>query len=336
MTSWLVTGAAGFVGFHVADRLLRDGERIVGIDNMSPYYDPSLKEARIKQLEGREGFEFLHYDLSDREVMASMFSTLKPDVVVHLGAQPGVRYSLQNPHSYSDSNLLGFLNVLEGCRHNDVSHLVYASSSSVYGANSRIPFSTRHGADHPVSLYAATKRANELMAHSYSHLYGLPVTGLRFFTVYGPWGRPDMAYYRFTEAIFQGEPVVIYGDGSAMRDFTYVDDVVEGIVRVARIVPEPSSDLSAGGLDPSTSTAPYRLFNIGHGDRITVSDLIDLLERLIGREAEREYEPQQPGDLLVTQAEVHDLAAYTGFTPRVGLDEGMESFTDWYKSYTAR
>lgn len=332
MSRWLVTGAAGFIGYHVCERLISDGETVFALDNLSDYYDVSLKKARAERLTGREGLEFDVIDIRDKDAITKAFDGFAPDVVVHLAAQAGVRHSLVNPHSYVETNVEGFLNILEACRHGQIPHLVFASSSSVYGANQALPFSVHQGADHPVSLYAATKRANELMAHTYSHLFGLPTTGLRFFTVYGPWGRPDMAAFLFADAILDGKPIVIYGDGSAMRDFTYVDDVVEGVVRVARKIPQHGSLTD----DPASSHAPFRLFNIGHGAQVSVSGLIELLEGYLGKEAIKSYEPEQPGDVRQTHADVSDLVEWVGFRPQIDLAEGMRRFSEWFTEYKGR
>jgi UDP-glucuronate 4-epimerase len=318
---------------HVARRLLEDGDEVLGVDSLNAYYDPALKRARLSVLGEVDGFRFAHVDVADEAVLGETFEGFAPTGVVHLAAQAGVRYSLVAPRTYGRSNLSGFVNVLEECRHRDVRHLVYASSSSVYGVTSRLPFNVADPADHPVSLYAATKRANELMAHSYSHLFGLPTTGLRFFTVYGPWGRPDMAYYAFTEAIFEGRPITVFGDGSAQRDFTYVDDIVEGVVRVARQPAQPDEDWTPDDPHLATSPAPWRVLNIGHGSRATVSELIGLLESALGTEAKIEYEPPQPGDVPVTHADVGDLARLTGFTPGIELEDGLGRFVEWYRAY---
>ena len=323
----LITGAAGFIGFHLAKRLLDDGCEVHAVDNVNAYYDVRLKEARLALLQGRPGFHFQRLDLADREATAACFRKIKPQRVIHLAAQAGVRYSLENPHAYADSNLVGFLNVLEGCRHNSVAHLVYASSSSVYGANTKIPFSTTDNVDHPVSFYAATKKANELMAHTYSHLFRLPTTGLRFFTVYGPWGRPDMAYYSFTKAIFAGAEIPVFNHGKMRRDFTHVDDIIEGLVRVANLPPaSPARD--------GKPTAPYRIYNIGNNQPVDLLEFIRVLERHIGRAARLKLLPMQPGDVLETYADIADLTRDTGFKPSTTIEQGLGAFVDWYRQYT--
>lgn len=327
---YLVTGAAGFIGFHVAQRLCRDGHQVVGLDNLNDYYEVSLKEARLALLLPLPGFRFERCDLADRATMAALFARERFDRVIHLGAQAGVRYSLDNPFSYADSNLNGTLTVLEGCRHHGVQHLVYASSSSVYGLNEQMPFKTSDGVDHPVSLYAASKKANELMAHSYSHLYGLPTTGLRFFTVYGPWGRPDMALFKFVHAILNGEPIDIYNQGQLSRDFTHIDDIVEGIVRIADR-PPVGDDNWQGQTD--ASPAPYRLFNIGHGSPVRLLDFVEAIEVALGKRAIRNLLPMQAGDVLATWADTQALFDATGYRPGVGLEEGVASFVDWYRAY---
>ena len=327
----LVTGAAGFIGFHVAKYLLQCGDQVVGLDNLNDYYDVGLKEARLAQLAGDANFRFLRMDLADRGGIAELFKSEKFDKVVNLAAQAGVRYSLVNPHAYIDSNIAGFINILEGCRHNGVKHLVYASSSSVYGANTSMPFSVHDNIDHPVSLYAASKKANELMAHTYSHLYQLPTTGLRFFTVYGPWGRPDMALFLFTKAILAGEPIPVFNYGRMRRDFTYIDDIVEGVVRVLDRVAEPNPDWSGAKPDPGTSAAPYRIYNIGNNQPVELMHLIDTLERKLGKTAEKELLPIQPGDVPATYADVDDLIADVGFKPATPIEVGIDRFVDWYK-----
>ena len=329
----LVTGAAGFIGFHVARRLVEDGHRVVGVDNLDPYYDPKLKQARLAELAPHNAFSFVELDLADRAGSEKLFADLKPATVIHLAAQAGVRHSITHPHAYVQANLVAFLNVLEGCRHNGAGHLVYASSSSVYGANVKTPFSTADGVDHPVSLYAATKKANELMAHTYSHLYRLPTTGLRFFTAYGPWGRPDMALWIFTAAILAGKPIRLFNSGKMRRDFTFIDDVVEGVVRVAARVPAPDPNWSALNADPATSSAPYRVYNIGNNQAEELTRLVDVLERAIGRPAVRELAPMQPGDVLETFADVADLVRDVGFRPATPLDVGVERFVQWFRSY---
>ncbi len=327
---YLVTGAAGFIGFHLAGRLCAEGHEVVGIDNLNDYYEVSLKEARLARLGPLPGFRFERLDLADRTAMAELFAREQFERVIHLGAQAGVRYSLDNPFAYADSNLTGTLTVLEGCRHHGVQHLVYASSSSVYGLNEQMPFKTSDGVDHPVSLYAASKKANELMAHSYSHLYGLPTTGLRFFTVYGPWGRPDMALFKFVRAILKGEPIDIYNQGQLSRDFTHVDDIVEGIVRVADR--PPVGDANWRG-QTDASPAPYRLFNIGNGSPVRLLDFVEAIETVLGKRAIRNMLPMQPGDVLATWADTEALFEATGYRPKVGLTEGVESFVKWYREY---
>jgi UDP-glucuronate 4-epimerase len=329
----LTTGVAGFIGFHVARRLLDRGETVIGLDNLNDYYDVNLKRARLAQLEGRAGFRFAALDLAERGGVAELFALERPQRVIHLAAQAGVRYSLVNPRAYVDSNLVGFLNVLEGCRHREVEHLVYASSSSVYGANTQMPFSVHDNVDHPVSLYAATKKANELMAHAYSHLYRLPTTGLRFFTVYGPWGRPDMALFLFTRAILEGRPIDVFNEGRMQRDFTYIDDIVEGVVRTADHVPAPDPRWSGEHPDPGTSRAPYRLYNIGNNHPVELLYLIEVLEQALGRKAERRYLPMQPGDVPATYADVDDLARDVGFRPATPIEEGIRRFVAWYREF---
>lgn len=332
---WVVTGAAGFIGYHACARILGDGHGVVGVDNCNAYYDPRLKHARIDRLRGHERYHASDVDLRRVGAFDAVLAEHSPEVVIHLAAQAGVRHSLDHPEEYLDNNLVAFGNVLEACRRRGVRHLVYASSSSVYGETSRVPFSTRNPAEHPVSLYAATKRANELMAHSYSHLFGLPCTGLRFFTVYGPWGRPDMAYYRFAEAILDGRPITVYGDGTAQRDFTYVDDIVEGVVRIAGMPAQPDPAWSAGAGPPDSSASPWRVYNIGHGGRATVNDLISVLERLLGRTAARVHEPAQPGDVATTQADVGDLPLAIRHAFATPLDVGLRRFTEWLITYRA-
>jgi UDP-glucuronate 4-epimerase len=329
----LLTGAAGFIGYHTARRLLERGERVVGVDNLNDYYDPALKEARLERLRAYENFSFERIEIADREAMASLFARVQPKRVIHLAAQAGVRYSLENPHAYTDSNITGFLNILEGSRHNDVEHLVYASSSSVYGSNTRQPFSEHQNVDHPVSLYAATKKANELMAHTYAHLFGLSVTGLRFFTVYGPWGRPDMALFKFTRGILAGEPIPVFNSGQMIRDFTYVDDIVEGIVRVTDRPAQSNPEWSGDAPDPATSSAPYRVFNIGNNMPILLLDCIAMLEECLGKKAEMEFLPMQPGDVTSTMADVSELERAVGFRPHTPLREGIARFVEWYREY---
>lgn len=329
----LVTGVAGFIGFHLAQRFLQRGDEVVGIDNLNDYYEVGLKQARLAQLEGRPGFRFLKLDIVDRTAVPALFKEFRPQRVAHMAAQAGVRYSLTNPHAYVDSNLVGFVNILEGCRHHGVEHLVYASSSSVYGANTRMPFSVHHNVDHPVSLYAATKKANELMAHTYSHLYRLPTTGLRFFTVYGPWGRPDMALFLFTKAILAGQPIDVFGEGRMQRDFTYIDDIVEGVVRVTDRLPEANQAWSGNHPDPGTSRAPYRLYNIGNNNPVELMHLIQTLETCLGRVAQKRMLPMQPGDVPATYADVDDLARDVGFKPATSIEEGARRFVEWFQSF---
>ncbi|MHB8709829.1 MAG: NAD-dependent epimerase [Desulfuromonadales bacterium] len=329
----LVTGAAGFIGFHLSKRLLARGDQVVGLDNLNDYYEVSLKEARLNQLTEKENFRFVRLDLADRPGMAELFARERFDVVVNLAAQAGVRYSLVNPHAYVDANLVGFMNVLEGCRHHGVQHLVYASSSSVYGANTAMPFSVHDNVDHPLSLYAASKKANELMAHTYSHLYNLPTTGLRFFTVYGPWGRPDMALFLFTKAILAGEPIDVFNFGKMRRDFTFIDDIVEGVVRVADRPARPNPDWSGDAPDPGTSRAPYRLYNIGNHNPVELMRLIEVLEDALGKKAEKNFLPIQPGDVPATYADVDDLINDVGFKPSTSIETGVGNFVKWYREY---
>jgi UDP-glucuronate 4-epimerase len=333
MFTYLITGAAGFIGYHVAERLATQGEIVVGVDNLNPYYDVQLKRARLERLLRHANFSFIHIELDDADAVRTLFRDHSFDYVVHLAAQPGVRYSLVNPHAYVNANVVGFLNVLEGCRFGSVRHLVFASSSSVYGANARLPFSTHDGADHPVSLYAATKKAGEMMAHAYAHLYGVPCTGLRLFTVYGPWGRPDMMPMLFARAILEGKPIDLYNHGKHKRDFTYIDDVVEGIVRIIPVVPQTDHAWNAGAPDPATSAAPYRLYNIGNHTAIEVLHFIKLLEAALGRRAIMNMLPAQAGDLPETYADVDDLARVTGFAPSTSLEIGIQKFVDWYCEY---
>ena len=329
----LVTGCAGFIGFHTAAALLRKGAAVVGVDSLDEYYSPELKRDRLKQLSGVSGFEFLQMDLAHRVATANLFAREKFDSAVHLAAQAGVRHSLSAPQAYIDANLVAFGKVLEGCRHSKVGHLVYASSSSVYGANRKMPFSEHDGTDHPVSLYAATKKANEMMAHSYAHLYELPCTGLRFFTVYGPWGRPDMAAFLFTRAILEGKPIDVFNEGRMQRDFTYIDDVVEGVVRVIDCVPLRDADWNTQKADPATSSAPYRVYNIGNHQPVELLEFIRMLEEKIGRKAEKRMLPMQPGDVQATYADVEDLASVTGFAPSTPLEVGLGRFVDWFRHY---
>jgi UDP-glucuronate 4-epimerase len=333
MTDVLLTGAAGFIGFHVAQRLMADGHRVLGLDNLNDYYDPTLKQARLDRLMPNAAFTFEQLDISDREAMSELFRLHRPARVVHLAAQAGVRYSLQNPHAYVEANLVGFMNVLEGCRHHGVEHLVFASSSSVYGANTRLPFSVHDNVDHPLSLYAATKKANELMAHAYAHLYALPSTGLRFFTVYGPWGRPDMALFVFARAILDDRPIDVFNEGRMQRDFTYVDDIVEGIVRVLAKPPAPDPTWSGDHPDPATSRAPYRVYNIGNDRPVELLRYIQVLEECLGRRARMNLLPMQPGDVPATRADVSDLARDIGYQPRTTVEEGVARFVQWYRAY---
>lgn len=329
----LVTGAAGFIGSHLARHFLDSQETVVGLDNMNSYYDVNLKKKRLALLEDRADFTFIKMDIADKEKMAALFQREQPELVVHLAAQAGVRYSLINPHAYMDSNLVGFLNILEGCRHNRVRHLVFASSSSVYGANTTMPFSVHHNVDHPVSLYAATKKANELMAHSYASLYKLPCTGLRFFTVYGPWGRPDMALFLFTKAILENKPIDVFNEGKMQRDFTYIDDIIEGVVRVTDKIPQPDPRWRSDHPDPASSFAPYKLYNIGNNNPVELLDFIGNLEKCLGRKAEKHLVPLQPGDVPATYADVDDLMADVGFKPRTPIEEGIKKFVEWYREY---
>jgi UDP-glucuronate 4-epimerase len=333
MEKVLITGVCGFIGFHLAKRLLSEGIAVVGIDNLNPYYDPRLKEARLERLEQENGFQFQRGDIADREGIEALFQKHRFDVIVHLAAQAGVRYSLEAPFSYLNSNLSGVLTILEGCREQGATHLVFASSSSVYGAASRLPFSEHQAVDHPVSLYAATKRAGELLAHSYASLFGIPTTVLRFFTVYGPWGRPDMAYYRFTSLIADGKPIDVYNFGNMKRDFTYIDDIVEGVVRVMGNVPSPEDSWDSSNPDPQSSSAPFRIYNIGRGEAVELSSLIEAIERELGKKARRNLLPLQPGDVVRTCADVSDLVRATGFRPKTSLEEGVHKFVNWYREY---
>lgn len=338
VSRFLITGAAGFIGFHVSRRLIDNGATVIGLDNLNDYYSVQLKRDRLAILQQSSDFQFQECGLEDGESLSELFAGHSPERVIHLAAQAGVRYSLTHPRAYVDSNLVGFVNILEACRHHSVQHLVYASSSSVYGANRRMPFSVSHSVDHPVSLYAATKKANELMAHTYSHLYQLPTTGLRFFTVYGPWGRPDMALFKFTRAILAGEPIDVYNHGQMRRDFTYIDDIVEGVVRVADRIPQPgqsAADNESGTLDPSRSHAAYRVYNIGNNQPVELLRMIELLENCLGRTAEKRMLPMQPGDVVETYAEIDQLAADVGFRPETPLETGIQRFVDWYRDYYA-
>jgi UDP-glucuronate 4-epimerase len=329
----LLTGAAGFIGYHTALRLLERGDRVVGVDNLNDYYDPTLKEARLERLRKYENFSFERHNIADGPALADFFARTRPDTVIHLAAQAGVRYSLENPQAYIDSNVTGFVNVLEGCRHNAVKHLVYASTSSVYGVNTKQPFSEHQNVDHPVSLYAATKKANELMAHTYAHLFGLSVTGLRFFTVYGPWGRPDMALFRFTRGILADEPIPVFNSGQMIRDFTYVDDIVEGVVRVADTPAQADPNWNGDDPDPATSSAPYRVYNIGNNMPVLLLDCIAMLEDCLGKKARMNFLPMQPGDVTSTMADVSELERAVGFRPSTPLREGISRFVQWYREY---
>ncbi len=329
----LVTGSAGFIGYHLSKRLLEDGYKVIGIDNLNDYYDVRLKQDRLNQLVSFDGFQFYQVDLADMQDLVSIFSDSSVDVVVNLAAQAGVRYSLENPQAYVNSNLTGFVNVLECCRHHKIKHLVFASSSSVYGANTKMPFSVHHNVDHPVSLYAATKKANELMAHTYSHLFDLPCTGLRFFTVYGPWGRPDMALFLFTDAIVAGRPIKVFNHGKMQRDFTYIDDIIEGVVRVMGTIPEPDPNWSGDNPDPANSYTKYKLYNIGNNNPVELTTFIKTIEMALGRKAEKEYLEMQAGDVPATYADIDDLMNAVGFKPSTSIEEGIGKFVDWYKSY---
>jgi UDP-glucuronate 4-epimerase len=329
----LVTGAAGFIGFHLANRLAAEGYAVTGIDNLSPYYDVGLKRARLEKLDKFENFIFKQLDLARRNPLKRLFESAQYDVVINLAAQAGVRYSLKNPHAYVESNLVGFVNVLECCRHNDVKHLVFASSSSVYGANTKMPFSVHHNVDHPVSLYAATKKANELMAHTYSHLYNLPCTGLRFFTVYGPWGRPDMALFLFTKAILEGKPIAVFNHGRMQRDFTYIDDIIEGVVRVMSKIPTADPKWHGDSPDPGSSYTCYKIYNIGNNNPVQLDHFIELIEKALGKTAKKEFMDLQPGDVPATYADVDDLVNDVGFKPATSLGEGIQRFVEWYKVY---
>ncbi|MBB1297221.1 NAD-dependent epimerase [Pseudoalteromonas sp. NZS71_1] len=331
---YLVTGAAGFIGNFVAERLCNDGHEVVGLDNLNDYYDPALKHARLERIKHLTQFRFVKMDLADRDGIANLFKDEKFDRVIHLAAQAGVRYSIENPMAYIDSNLVGTATILEGCRHNKVQHLVYASSSSVYGMNEKMPFSTDDAVDHPVSLYAATKKSNELMAHSYSHLYDLPTTGLRFFTVYGPWGRPDMAPYLFTDAILNNREIKVFNNGKMKRDFTYIDDIVEGIIRIQDVVPK--RDQSNSNTSPESSKAPYRVFNIGNNEPIALMTFIESIEKAAGKVADKNYMPMQAGDVPATFADIDSLQKEVGFKPNTNIEYGMQQFVDWYKEYSKK
>ena len=329
----LITGTAGFIGFHLSQKLLEEDYQVIGIDNLNDYYDPGLKKDRLKILEKYNSFTFHKVDLKDKADVDNIFETYKPTHVVNLAAQAGVRYSIENPYAYVDSNLIGFMNILEACRNYPVKHLIYASSSSVYGGNKVAPFSTNHNVDHPVSLYAATKKSNELMAHTYSHLYGIPTTGLRFFTVYGPWGRPDMAYFSFTRDIIAGKPIKVFNHGKMERDFTYIDDIIEGILRLIDRIPKANNDWDETKDDISTSFAPYKIYNIGNNQPVSLMRFINILEEKIGKEAEKIYMDMQPGDVLRTYADVSDLEKDIGFKPSTSLEQGLSEFVRWYKDY---
>ncbi|MCX6865639.1 MAG: NAD-dependent epimerase [Verrucomicrobia bacterium] len=329
----LVTGAAGFIGFHLTRRLLDQGHQVVGLDNLNDYYDVHLKQARLRMLEPHPAFRFVHASLADRPAMEALFAAERFERVVNLAAQAGVRYSLENPHAYIDSNIVGFMNVLEGCRCHTVKHLVFASSSSVYGANVTVPFSEHHPVDHPVSLYAATKKSNELMAHTYAHLFGLPTTGLRFFTAYGPWGRPDMAYFSFTKAILDGRPIDVFNHGRMQRDFTYIDDIVEGIVRVLGQIPQPDPAWDAANPDPADSSAPYRIYNIGNNRPVELLRFIEIIEECLGKKAIINMRPLQAGEVVVTCANVDDLMRAVAFKPTTPLEQGLRNFVAWYREY---
>ncbi len=333
MSKILVTGAAGFIGFHLCRVLASRGDEVVGLDNLNDYYDVGLKHSRLKQLEELKNFRFVKIDLADREGMAHLFSGERFDGVVNLAAQAGVRYSLINPYAYIETNIVGFLNVLEGCRQNGVKHLVFASSSSVYGANTKMPFSVHHNVDHPVSLYAATKKSNELMAHTYAGLYKIPCTGLRFFTVYGPWGRPDMALFLFTKAILDGKAIDVFNYGKMRRDFTYIDDIVKGVVKIIDKIPGPNSMWNGDAPDPSTSFAPYKLYNIGNNNPVELEQFITVFEDCLGKKAERNLLPIQPGDVPATYADVDDLVKEVGFKPATTIEEGIKKFVEWYREY---
>lgn len=333
MSRILVTGVAGFVGYHVAERFLARGDEVLGLDNLNDYYDVRLKQARLARLESKPAFSFFKLDLKDRTDIERFFAEHRPDVVIHLAAQAGVRYSLTNPHVYVDSNVTGFLHILEGCRHTKVKHLVYASTSSVYGLNTRMPFSEHQNVDHPLTLYAATKKANELMAHCYSHLFGIPSTGLRFFTVYGPWGRPDMALFLFTKAILEGRPIQVFNRGDMQRDFTYVDDIVEGVIRVADNPPLPNPAWSCAAPDPATSTVPWRIFNIGNSQPTQLLRYVEVIEECLGRKASKEMLPMQPGDVPDTWAEASALEEAVGYRPATSVETGVRRFVEWYREY---
>jgi UDP-glucuronate 4-epimerase len=331
--TYLVTGAAGFIGFHLSKRLLDEGCNVIGLDNLNNYYDVHLKKARLAILEQEQNFKFVFANLEDKQAIDKLFAENKIHIVVNLAAQAGVRYSLKNPYAYIESNIMGFMNILEACRHNEIEHLVYASSSSVYGSNEKMPFSTSDSVDHPVSLYAATKKSNELMAHTYSHLYNLPTTGLRFFTVYGPWGRPDMALFLFTKAILNDEPIKVFNHGKMERDFTYIDDIIEGVVRVISNPPKPNEDYDRLNPDPGSSYAPYKVYNIGNNKPVQLMEFIQTLEKHLGKEAKKEFLPLQAGDVPKTYADVDDLIRDVGFKPDTSIDEGIGKFVEWYRDH---
>ena len=333
MQAVLITGAAGFIGFHVARRLLADGGAVVALDNLNPYYDPELKKARLAELGAYQNFSFEQHDIADREAMTNLFAAHRFNSVIHLAAQAGVRHSLNVPHAYADANIVGFLNILEGCRHTGCKHLIYASSSSVYGANMRMPLRTSDNTDHPLSLYGATKKANEAMAHAYASLFGLPATGLRFFTVYGPWGRPDMAMWQFTAAIMDGTPVKLFNSGRMRRDFTYIDDVTEAVIRLVNCPPQPNPAWSRDAPEPASSYAPWRLYNVGNNRPVEVLELVRLIEQAVGRTAVREFLPMQPGDVLETCADSSDLERVVGFKPNTSIEEGTRRFIEWFRAY---
>ncbi|WP_233968670.1 NAD-dependent epimerase [Pectobacterium polaris] len=331
---YLITGSAGFIGFHTAKALLNDtSNKVWGVDNLNDYYDVSLKNARVADINENPNFKFINSDICDKSKLDDLFSEFEFDYVIHLAAQAGVRYSLDNPSAYAESNLVGFLNILECCRWHKVKHLVYASSSSVYGLNEKTPFSTKDAVDHPVSLYAATKKANELMAHSYAHLYGIPTTGLRFFTVYGPWGRPDMALFKFTRKILNNEPIDIYNNGTLSRDFTYIDDIAEGIVRIMDVIPKRNENWNVESGSPATSSAPYRIYNIGNGSPVKLMEFVTALENALGIEAKKNFLPMQPGDVYQTWADTEDFFSTTGYQPKVGVNEGVARFVEWYRNF---
>lgn len=333
MRNILVTGSAGFIGFNLSKRLLEDGDSVIGLDNLNDYYDVNLKKDRLSILEKYDDFNFVKASLEDKEAVDKIFKENNIDIVVNLAAQAGVRYSLKNPYAYIESNIMGFMNILEACRHNEVEHLVYASSSSVYGSNVDMPFSVHDNVDHPVSLYAATKKSNELMAHTYSHLYGIPTTGLRFFTVYGPWGRPDMALFLFTKAILNDEPIKVFNHGKMERDFTYIDDIIEGVVRVMNNPPAANEDWDRLNPDPGTSYAPFKVYNIGNNKPVQLMEFIETIERKLGKVAKKEFLPLQAGDVPKTYADVDDLIRDVGFKPDTSIDEGIEKFVEWYREY---